>query len=297
MKIAAIDIGSNAARIQISWAKKSNEGIINLKKIEYIRFPLRLGKDVFSEKVISETKIDNFIKLMTVFKLMLELHEIENYVAYATSAMREAENGQDIISKILKETGIHLGIIDGKKEAVLTDYALADFITDDKTYVHIDVGGGSTELNIHHNSIKTASTSFEIGTVRNLSLEDSIWSDISKWIKENLPKNLDMVIAIGTGGNINKISQLNSELLVQGNQLHINALKATRNGLARYEYKERIERFKLNPDRADVIIPASEIYLKIMHLVNAEFIMIPRVGLKDGMLKKLYDDILDKNLD
>ena len=296
MKIAAIDIGSNAARIQISWAKKNETEEIYFKKIEYIRYPLRLGKDVFYDGYISPKKTEKFIKLMKVFKLMIELHEIEHYVVYATSAMREAKNGTELIQKIISETGIRVEVIDGKKEAILIDNALSEYI-DEKTYVHIDVGGGSTEINIHYNNVKTSSISFEIGTVRNLDSDDKLWDSIQDWLKKELPNTNQEIFSIGTGGNINKVSQLNIESLINENFLHISKLETTKNNLGKYDLKTRMEVYKLNPDRADVIIPAIDIYIKIMKMIGSKEIMIPRVGLKDGMLKALYSELLDKNLD
>ncbi|BDC99849.1 exopolyphosphatase [Persicobacter psychrovividus] len=289
IKLAAIDIGSNAARIQISSILGDEDSPI-LKKVEYIRFPLRLGKDVFSTGEIGDKKKDKFIKLMQCFKLMIELHEVKHVLAFATSASREASNGQAIIEEIKKLTDIDLQIIDGEMEAEITDLALSEFI-DDQKFIHIDVGGGSTELNIHEDNQRIASKSFKIGSVRVKTADDPIWDDIRSWINEHISADCGNIACLGTGGNINKIFQIAAT--ETPHTLSTGDLKMTRDYLHKLTIDERIQRLKLNEDRADVIVPAADIYLGIMTACRAKRILVPQVGLKDGMIIKLMKSVTE----
>ena len=293
MKLAVIDIGSNAIRLQVSSATRG-AGQVSFKKIEYIRFPLRLGKDVFNIGEISPPVAKKFKKLMHTFMLLIELYEVDDYMACATSAMREAANGHQLARQVRKETGLQINIIDGDQEALLINNAINPFLEGDDTYVHIDVGGGSTEINIYANGEKLAARSFKIGSVRRLNQQGSTttWDLMQEWVSSKTHGLKGRVSAIGTGGNINKIYELNKH---QGNGvkdprklLTLSQAKSIQKLIQSYSIEERIDQLKLNPDRADVILPASEIYISIMEWAGAFDIAVPGVGLKDGIIGYLY---------
>ncbi len=208
MKLAAIDIGSNAIRFQVSTVLDNAPQIL-FKKLEYVRFPLRLGHDVFRSGRISDKSIEKFKKLMRAYKLLLELYEVDDYMFCATSAMRESVNGMELAAQVQEELGITIEVIDGNREAELINRAISSFLSD-STYLHIDVGGGSTELNIFANGKKVKTRSFKIGSVRVLEHNDSpvMWEDMERWIREYLKKEYGKVTAVGTGGNISKIFEL-----------------------------------------------------------------------------------------
>ena len=286
MKFAAIDIGSNAVRLQITGILYSSKGII-FKKLEYVRFPLRLGREVFNEGQISHYQIERFLKLMKAFKLLIELYEVTDCMACATSAMREATNGKEVIKKTKKDTGIEIEVISGEKEARMINDSITDHL-DDKAYLHIDVGGGSTELNMYLNGEKRMSESFEIGSVRRLQQRENpeVWADIKKWVKNNLSGEVGKVIAVGTGGNINKMFDMAS--VKKGKTMSLRKLRSIQKQIAGMGLEERINELQLNPDRADVIVPASEIYISVMQWARATSILVPNAGLKDGMMKTMY---------
>ena len=287
MKLAAIDIGSNAIRFQVSTILENNATVL-FKKLEYIRFPLRLGHDVFATGRISQQSQEKFKKLMKAYKLLLELYEVEDYMFCATSAMREAENGQLLATEVLEEFGITIHIIDGNREAELINRAIYSFLTD-KTYLHIDVGGGSTELNLYTGGKKIKTRSFKIGSVRVLEHNDSpvMWQEMEHWIKEQVKKDFGKVTAVGTGGNISKVFELAQ--LKPGKTMSINRIRELRTMIGIYSLDERIYKLQMNPDRADVIIPASDIYIKVMEWAHASSILVPDVGLKDGMMMQLFE--------
>lgn len=287
MRLAAVDIGSNAIRFQITNVI-SYQGKTTFKKLEYVRFPLRLGNDVFGSKSISKASEAKFLKLMHAFKLLIDLYEVDNYMACATSAMREAKNGEEIAGKVLNELGLKIRIIDGNKEAELINRAISSYI-DEKTYLHIDVGGGSTELNLYHKREKVNSRSFKIGSVRRLGRHDSpvIWKNMKQWIALNVKKEYGPITAIGTGGNINKIFELAKTKTNKA--LSIAKVEQIKEYLSSYTYEERVNVLQLNPDRADVILPASEIYISVMHAAKVKSIIVPDVGLKDGIMQVLYE--------
>jgi len=287
LKLAAVDIGSNAIRLQVTNVSIYNNKT-NFKKIEYVRFPLRLGKDVFHYHKVSEPNKRKFIKLMQAFKLLVDLYEVEDYMVCATSAMREAENGEEIVNEVRDKLGLPIQIIDGDREAELINVALWSYI-DHKTYLHIDVGGGSTELNIYKKANKTASKSFKLGSVRTLDQESSpmVWDSMDTFIKENLGKK-EQITCIGTGGNINKIFEL-SKPTKQKRFLDEAKIQEVLEYLESFSYDERINILNLNPDRADVIIPAAKIYLAAMNAAHAKKMIVPDVGLKDGVITLLYE--------
>ncbi len=287
MKLAAIDIGSNAIRFQISSVLDNGPRIL-FKKLEYVRFPLRLGHDVFSTNRISRDSIKKFKKLMKTYKLLLELYEADDYMFCATSAMREAENGALLAEQVKKELGITINIIDGQREAELINKAIASYLSD-QSYIHIDVGGGSTELNIYVDGKKIKTRSFKMGSVRLLEHNDSpaIWASMEKWIKENVSSDYGKVTAVGTGGNISKIFELAH--LKAGKSLSLKKVKEIKKMIEAHTMDQRIYELQMNPDRADVIVPASTIYIQVMEWAGATDIIVPEVGLKDGILLHLFE--------
>ncbi len=287
MKLAAIDIGSNAIRLQITKVLLQDGSQPIFKKMEYVRFPLRLGKDVFAKGEIGEEKKEKFIKLMRAFKLLMDLYEIDHYMACATSAMRESVNGKEVVGIVKGNVGIEINIIDGDREASMINKAISSSLTDD-TYLHIDVGGGSTELNLYAGGDKIHSISFKMGSVRRLQHHDSpeVWTKMEDWVKEHVKSRYGAVTAIGTGGNINKIYDLAVD---KGEKIvSLTSVKTTINKVKAYSYDDRVNVLRLNPDRADVIVPASEIYISVMEWANSDKIIVPDVGLKDGILLELY---------
>lgn len=287
MKLAAIDIGSNAIRLQISTIYDKGPKLL-FKKLEYVRFPLRLGHDVFIDNRISEGSKVKFKKLMKTYKLLLELYEVDDYMFCATSAMRESENGQELADEVKNELGITINIIDGLLEAEMINRAIASYLANE-TYLHIDVGGGSTELNLFVKGIKVKTRSFKVGSVRVLEHTDSpvMWSDMEKWVKDHVKKEYGKITAVGTGGNISKIFELAKKK--PGQALPIKKVKDIRKMVEGYTIEQRIYELQMNPDRADVIIPATNIYLKVMEWAHAGSILVPDVGLKDGILLHLLE--------
>jgi exopolyphosphatase / guanosine-5'-triphosphate,3'-diphosphate pyrophosphatase len=288
LKLAAIDIGSNAIRCQVSTVLTKEREHPIFKKLEYIRFPLRLGHDVFSTGRISDKSIEKFKKLMKAYKLLLELYEVDDYMFCATSAMRESENGPQLAKQVHEELGITIEIIDGNREAELINKAIHSFLAD-KTYLHIDVGGGSTELNLYVKSKKIKTRSFKIGSVRVLEHQDSpaMWEEMELWTRDNVKKEYGKVISVGTGGNISKIFELAK--MKPGKTITLKKVKEIRDMIEKYTLEERIYKLQMNPDRADVIVPASDIYTKVMEWAHSQTILVPEVGLKDGVLLHLYE--------
>jgi exopolyphosphatase/guanosine-5'-triphosphate,3'-diphosphate pyrophosphatase len=249
---------------------------------------LRLGHDVFTIGKISDKTKERFKKLMRAYKLLIELYEVDDYMFCATSAMRESENGLELVREVQEEFGVTINVIDGNREAEMINKAISSFLTD-STYLHIDVGGGSTELNLYFNGKKIKTRSFKIGSVRILEHHDSpiMWEDMEHWIKENVRKEYGRVTAVGTGGNISKIFELGKYL--PGKTMSLKKVKDLRDMIASYTIDERIFKLQMNPDRADVIIPASNIYIKVMEWAHANSILVPEVGLKDGIMLHLYE--------
>lgn len=287
MKFAAIDIGSNAIRLQVTSVFTPPSGVF-YKKLEYVRFPMRLGEDVFNKGRLSPEQKRRFLKLMKAFQLLIELYEVDDYKAYATSALREATNGRQVIELVKKETGIEINIIDGEAEARMINDAIAEFI-DDKAYLHIDVGGGSTELNIYSKGKVTGSASFKLGSVRNLQHyeNEKEWSRLKAFIRDQLVNKGDKITAIGTGGNINKMFELAKINITE--KLKLEKLKEVYEYVENLSMEERILEMQLNPDRADVIVPASRIYIKVMKWAGCTEVIVPNSGLKDGIMIELFN--------
>jgi exopolyphosphatase / guanosine-5'-triphosphate,3'-diphosphate pyrophosphatase len=290
VKLAAVDIGSNAIRLQITNVF-FYQGKHTFKKVEYLRFPLRLGKDVFRHQEISQVNREKFIKLMGAYKTLIDLYGVDHYMVCATSAMREARNGEEIAQQVAKEIGLPIDIIDGDREAELIDRALWSYI-DHKTYLHVDVGGGSTELNVYKKKKKIASTSFALGSVRTLDENDSLSMEgkLTEFISHYLQNEVS-VTCIGTGGNINKIMELSKP---RKNQrfIDLSTIQSVQKQLENHSYEERIHLLNLNEDRADVIIPASKIYLSAMKAAKSNRMIVPDVGLKDGVMSFLFDQAM-----
>jgi exopolyphosphatase/guanosine-5'-triphosphate,3'-diphosphate pyrophosphatase len=288
MKFAAIDIGSNAIRLLIEESVIKSKGDFYFKKIALTRVPLRLGKDVFTNGFIGDNTILKLIKAFKAFKLLMEINEVDHYKACATSAMREALNSDDVCKLLLKETGIQLEIISGKEEArlIFSNFHLSS-LDINHDYVFIDVGGGSTELSLINKGVKTASKSFKIGSVRQLSGNDllNVKGELKLWLNDNSFKN-KMITAIGTGGSINKLYNLSKHNLQA--PLKFEILSETLEIIKSYSLEQRIRVLKLKPDRADVIIPAGEIYKLVMETTEAKKIIVPKVGLSDGIIYNLF---------
>ncbi|WP_299524765.1 ethanolamine ammonia-lyase reactivating factor EutA [uncultured Lutibacter sp.] len=289
-KLAGIDIGSNAVRLLVTNVITEDSGANpSFKKSALVRVPIRLGADTFIKGIISEKNKNRMIKAMKAFKLLMDVHGIEKYKACATSAMREAKNGDEIVNEIFKKTSIKIDIIDGKKEAkIIFSTDLNHIIEIHKTYLYVDVGGGSTEITIFSKGKITTSKSFKIGTVRLLDDKKkfkAIWLNIETWIKENT-KGLKNINVIGSGGNINKIFKLSGKPM--GTALSLTYMKNYLDFLSQMTYEDRILKLDLNPDRADVIIPASKIYVAAMEWSGATKIYVPKIGLADGIVKNVY---------
>jgi len=293
LKLAAIDIGSNAIRFQITNVI-DYQGTHTFKKLEYVRFPLRLGKDVFKTSRIGEENKAKFFKLMHAFKILIDLYEVDDYYACATSAMRESENGKAVVKGVLDQFDLEINIIDGEKEAELINSVVMSKLNN-QSYLHIDVGGGSTELNIIHNNQMLFSKSFKLGSVRQLSRENHEiqLNQMANWIKK-FTKDHDNFTAVGTGGNINKAFDLSNQNKSDRHISFENLLKI-KSHLASFSLDERIHHLRLNEDRADVILPALDIYLHAMKAAECSDILVPDVGLKDGLMHMLYQRNLTKS--
>ncbi|WP_136482887.1 Ppx/GppA phosphatase family protein [Cognatitamlana onchidii] len=294
MKLASVDIGSNAIRLQVVRVYE-DQNLVSFKNLQLLRFPLRLGHDVFSKGEISTATKEKFIKLMSTFKHLIDLYEVEGYYAVATSAMREAANGNEIKQAINNTVGLKIDIIPGKKEASILNKAILPTLSDNK-YVHIDVGGGSTELNLIENGRLVANQSFKIGSVRQLSSTEraEVFNAIRDWLRATPFYKSKNIIGIGTGGNINRMYKLANK--ASNMAISYVELKALRAYVKEFSYEERMSILKMNPDRADVIIPASEIYLKVMKEMGSDQILVPKVGLKDGLVYELYEQNTKRNL-
>lgn len=287
-KYAAIDIGSNAVRLLISNIIEEKGKPVRFKKSSLVRVPIRLGADVFLEKNISENNTNRMLDTMTAFSLLMKSHGVIKYKACATSAMREAKNGKKIAKLIKEKANINIDIIDGEEEAaIIAATDLQNYIDANGTYLYVDVGGGSTEFTIFHLGEIVTSKSYKIGTVRLLNniVKDKTWSDLELWIKKST-KNYDKVEIIGSGGNINKIFKMSRKAI--GKPLTYFYLTTLFNRLNKLSYEERITELDLNQDRADVIIPATRIYLSAMKWSNAKYIYVPKIGLSDGIIKSIF---------
>ncbi|MCK0179430.1 rod shape-determining protein [Flavobacteriaceae bacterium S0862] len=295
-KYAAIDIGSNAVRLLIAIIIEEEGKPARFKKSSLVRVPIRLGADVFLKNTISNENKRRLKDTMMAFKLLMKSHKVEKYKACATSAMREATNGNEIAQEIFEHSKIQIDIIDGEEEAaIIAETDLHEYIDNDRNYVYVDVGGGSTEFSIIHNGEKVTSKSFRIGTVRLLNdiVKRETWLELENWIKANTEK-YDKVDVIGSGGNINKIFKISGKAI--GKPLTYFYLSTYYHTLKSYSYEERITELDLNQDRADVIIPAMQIYLSAMKWSKAKHIYVPKIGLSDGIIKSLYYETISSKV-
>ena len=295
---AAIDIGSNAVRLLIKSIDREAVQEKKIKKVMMLRVPLRLGFDVFSIGELSEKKADKLRRLMKAFRQLMKIYDLDDYRACATSAMRDARNGRTIIKKIEKDTGIRIEIIDGQEEARMIYNNHIECMEDRLgNYMYVDVGGGSTEINLLTNGELVWSVSYNIGTVRMLSnaVKEGTWQQM----EEELMKVTEGVAAIniiGSGGNINKLFRLADKKDKKLQRLPVSSLQTVYDVLKPLTPEERVEAFSLKQDRADVIVPAAEIFLKIAEVVHAEYIYVPVIGLSDGIIDNLYAKSLEKEM-
>ena len=287
-KYAAIDIGSNAMRLLIVNIVEQEGKEPQFNKSSLVRVPIRLGQDAFTVGEISEENIDRMCDAMTAFNLLMKVHKVQAYKAFATSAMREAYNGKEVVELIKDKADINIEIIDGKREAaIIASTDLHHLLKTDETYLFVDVGGGSTEFTLFSNSKIVTSRSFKAGTVRllNQMLCDVVWDEIEKWIKVNT-NDYEEVTLIGSGGNINKLFKMSGT--GQEKPLSYIYMTSQYSFLNSLTYEQRIAELGLNPDRADVIIPATRIYLNAMKWSGARQIYVPKIGLSDGIVKAMY---------
>lgn len=289
MKFAAIDIGSNAVRLLLSRVEKDSK-YPAFEKVSLIRIPIRLGDDAFIHKKISQEKVSALVDTMMGFKYLIKAYGPIEYMACATSAMREAKNGEDIAATIRDKCGIDLEIISGKKEArFVSSNHKFDMLSDRIPYLYIDVGGGSTEITLFDNKNIVESRSFDIGTIRIREglVAKKDWKVMEKWVKK-ITSDYGYIAGVGSGGNINKIYSLSKKK--SNSPMDYKEVKKIANYLKDFTLEERITQLKLKPDRADVIVPASKIYLSVMKWAGIKDIYVPQVGLSDGMIYVMYKE-------
>ena len=285
---AAIDIGSNAMRLLVANIIEEEGKETHFSKSSLVRVPIRLGQDAFTVGEINEENIERMVDAMKAYSLLMKVHKVERYMACATSAMREAYNGKEVVDIIRQESGIEIEIIDGKKEAaIIASTDLHHLLKTEQTYLYVDVGGGSTEFSLFSSGKMIVSKSFKIGTVRLLNemVNEIVWLEVEKWIKTNTA-DYEPVTLIGSGGNINKLFKMSGKLQEKPlSYIYLNAQYSALNALS---YDQRVSDLGLNPDRADVIIPALRVYLNAMKWSGARNIYVPKIGLADGIVKAMY---------
>lgn len=287
-KFAAIDIGSNAVRLLISTITEPDNKPVTFKKTSLVRVPIRLGQDVFTKSYISDENTERMIDTMKAFGLLMKSHRIKDYRACATSAMRDAKNGKAIAEKIAKECKIDIEIIDGSDEAaIIAATDLHTLVDDNKTYLYVDVGGGSTEFTLFSEGKTVESKSFKLGTVRilNNTISEDVWKEAEQWVK-SVTKPYSRIEMVGSGGNINNIFKSSNKK--SGKPLSYFYLSSYYQLLNSLTYEERISELSMNDDRADVIIPATKIYLSAMKWSKSKNVHVPKIGLVDGIVKSLY---------
>ena len=286
-KIAAIDIGSNAVRMLICYVVQSGNQHI-FQKNSYLRLPLRLGEDSFRDGIISDKKIKTLSEALISFKYIMRVHKVDEYQIYATSALRESKNSLNVISKVEETSGLKINLINGLKEAkIIAKGNPLSKLEFNKTYLYVDVGGGSTEYSILRRGVDKKSKSFKIGTVRllNNKIDNSAIYEVEKWLKSNINQN-DKVKLFATGGNINKIQAMTGTKT--GKPISYLSIKDLFNNIQLHNFEERMIKYNLNPDRADVIIPALKIFILTMESVRSNKMFIPKIGLVDGMIKEVF---------
>jgi exopolyphosphatase/guanosine-5'-triphosphate,3'-diphosphate pyrophosphatase len=297
MRLAAIDIGSNAARLLITDTSLNN-GRTEFNKINLVRVPLRLGFDVFDQKEISLEKTDMILHTIKAYKHLTQAYGVQYIKAAATSAMRDAVNAQSIIDRVLAETGIPIEVISGGSEASLIyENHVAENMDTQHAYLYIDVGGGSTELTFFAQGKLVFSASFNIGTIRLLKKQvtEAQWENMKDFIKRETKDYIHNIIAIGSGGNINKVFSISKRK--EGKSLHVELLKDCYKEFSNFSLADRMRLYKLREDRADVIVPALQIYINVMRWADAEEIFVPKIGLADGLIQHLYADLKRKGIE
>ena len=293
-KYAAIDIGSNAMRLLIANIVEEEGKETQFSKSSLVRVPIRLGQDAFTVGEISQENIERMCDAMKAFFLLMKVHKVECYKAFATSARREAYNAKEVVALIKKKADIKIEIIDGKKEAaIIASTDLHHLLKTDETYLFVDVGGGSTEFTLFSNGKMITSRSFKAGTVRLLNdmVHEVVWDEIEKWIK-SITADFEEVKLIGSGGNINKLFKMSGK--PQEKPLSFIYINTQYNYLNSLTYDQRISQLGLNSDRADVIVPASDIYISVMKWAGATEIIVPDLGLKDGILMLVYETLMNE---
>ncbi|MDG1501295.1 MAG: exopolyphosphatase [Ulvibacter sp.] len=289
-KYAAVDIGSNAIRLLIATVIEKEGFPTQFKKTSLVRLPIRLGADVFLKGNISSGNYKRLLDAMQAYSLIIKTHKVVAFRACATSAMREAKNGKEIVSKLKAATGIDIQIIDGNDEAaIIASTDLKQLIRDNKVFLYVDVGGGSTEFTVFANGKNIASHSFKLGTVRiiNGMVEDTMWEQAQQWVTQHT-KAYSKINVIGSGGNINSIYRFSEKKV--GQPLSYLFMSNFYEKVKQYDYNQRVFELKMNPDRADVIIPATRIYLSAMKWAKAKNMYVPKIGLADGIVKQLYNE-------
>ena len=289
-KYAAVDIGSNAIRLLITTVIEKEGFPTQFKKTSLVRLPIRLGADVFLKGNVSPVNYQRLLDAMQAFSLIIKTHNVVAFRACATSAMREAKNGLEIVSKLKAATGIDIQIIDGNDEAaIIASTDLKQLISDNKVFLYVDVGGGSTEFTVFANGKNIASHSFKLGTVRiiNGMVEDTMWEQAQQWVTQHT-KAYSKINVIGSGGNINSIYRFSEKKV--GQPLSYLFMSNFYEKVKQYDYNQRVFELKMNPDRADVIIPATRIYLSAMKWAKAKNMYVPKIGLADGIVKQLYNE-------
>ena len=297
MKLAAIDIGSNAARLLITEVVENGKAQPQFNKLNLVRVPLRLGFDVFESGDIPKAKINKVIETIKAYKHLVSIYDVQYLKACATSAMRDAKNAQDIIRKVKMETGIEIKVISGDEEAsFIYENHIAENLDKAHSYLYIDVGGGSTELTFFNGGKLVFKESFNIGTIRLLKglVEDKHWDELKDFLKLNT-KRLNDIVAIGSGGNINKVFSLSKRK--DGKPLSLDLLRDYHKEFSSFSLEDRMKNYKLREDRADVIVPALQIYINVMRWTDTEEIFVPKIGLADGLVHRLYDEVKAKKLD
>jgi exopolyphosphatase/guanosine-5'-triphosphate,3'-diphosphate pyrophosphatase len=296
LRLAAIDIGSNAARLLISDVVRNKEGKPDFNKLNLVRVPLRLGFDVFERREISAEKQEMIVQTIKAYKCLIDVYDVKYVKACATSAMRDAVNSAEIIDRVQHETGIGIRIISGDEEAaVIYENHVAENLDKDHSYLYIDVGGGSTELTFFSQNQLVFKQSFNVGTIRLLKnqVEEKQWDEIKNYVREKI-KGHKQVVAIGTGGNINKVFSMSKKK--DGKPLPFDLLKDYYKELSSFSLYERMRTYNLREDRADVILPALQIYINVMRWASIEEIFVPKIGLADGLLHTLYEEVKLKEI-
>jgi exopolyphosphatase/guanosine-5'-triphosphate,3'-diphosphate pyrophosphatase len=288
--LAAIDVGSNAARLLIKHIDIDFDGDCKMRKSLFLRIPLRLGMDVFNDGKLSDKRAEQFLRTMKAYKQLMKVYDVKNYMACCTSAMRDAKNGKNVLKKIDSDTGLKLRIISGDEESQIIYDNHLSLMASEGNFLYVDVGGGSTEVTFLNNGNRIFSRSFNIGTIR--ILNGKVTAQQFMEMKAQLAKVTEgypNITIVGSGGNINKLYRLANKRVSKNDHLPVETLRLLHDRLAKMSIEERMDFFKLKPDRADVIVPAAEIFLQIAECVHAKVIQVPNLGLADGLINEMLE--------